>query len=102
MGDRRIGGDDQVQALHHGRTIDEGIPFAVEFVAKRFYVDAGRQRERLVEAVVLLQADQADTGKTGKWGELSQSVGSSQSVPAYLRRRARLGMPYDADLESFG
>src|ERR1051326_4948472 len=52
MGNRRIGRDDQIQALHYRRTIDEGIALIVEFVAQRLYTHAGRQSGQLIQALV--------------------------------------------------
>ena len=63
MRDRCVAGDDQVEARHHGGGVDEGIRAIVEIVAERLHGHVRRQVLELIQAVVLLQADQADPWK---------------------------------------
>ena len=59
MGNLCVGGDDQIEIAHDRCGIDERIRSAVEFIAQRFHRGAGGEVHQLIQAVVLLQTDQA-------------------------------------------
>src|SRR5262245_8147262 len=65
MCDRRVGGDDQVEALHRGGGVDEGVRTAVEIIPERFDLTTRWQTSDLIQSVVLLQADQPNSGQAG-------------------------------------
>ena len=49
MGDRRVGGDDQIEIFHHRSGIDEPIRSAVE-IAQSLHVDIRWQARELIQA----------------------------------------------------
>ena len=65
MRDRRIGGDDQVEAFHHGGGIDECSGSVVEIIAERLDLAIRGQASELIQSVMLLQADQPNPRQTG-------------------------------------
>src|SRR5262245_42290950 len=65
MCDRGVACDDQVEVLHHGRSIDKCVGSAVEFITQRFDVTLRRQTTELIQSVVLLEADQSNSGQAG-------------------------------------
>ena len=65
MRDRRVGGDDQVEALHHGGGIDECVGSIVEIIAKRFDLAIRGQASELIQSMMLLQTDQPNSRQAG-------------------------------------
>ena len=61
MRDRRIAGDDEIEAGHRRRRIDECVGAGVEVGAERLDLERGRQIGKLLLACPFLQRDESHT-----------------------------------------
>ena len=72
MGDGRVGGDDEVEAHHHGGRVGEGVRSAVESLAERLDREAVGHHFDLLGARPLLQGDQAHARHAGERLEIRE------------------------------
>ena len=95
VGHGRVGGDDQIQVLHHRRGIDKR---SAGFVQRRAQIDQlqllGQGRQLLV-AVPLLQAEQPHAGQLGQGRELGQRNRAADVVGV-----AGIALPGDAHAQT--
>ena len=97
MRDRGVAGDDEIEAGHRRRRIDECVGARVEIGAERLDPQRGRQIGKLLLARAFLQRDESHARDRGERRERRERHGAGS-----IGLRIGIALPDHADLEAFG
>ena len=81
MCNRGVRCNDQIEARHRSRCVDEGISASVEIWPQRLNSQLAAQGGQLIQTVLFLQRNQADTRNGGQGAEASQRERAAQVDP---------------------